>query len=51
MHAALNTLYGLPANDWKNYDARIDAVTCGDLARLAKKYLQRSQRVQLIVTP
>ncbi len=51
MHAALNTLYGLPANDWKNYDARIDAVTCADLARFAKKYFQRSQRVQLIVTP
>ena len=51
MHAALNTLYGLPANDWKNYDARVDAVTSGDLARFAKKYLQRKQRVQLIVTP
>ncbi|MDE3085021.1 MAG: insulinase family protein, partial [Verrucomicrobiota bacterium] len=25
MHAALNALYGLPINDWKNYDARIDA--------------------------
>jgi len=51
MHAALNTLYGLPANDWKNYDARIDAVTCADLARFAKKYLKREQRTQLVVTP
>jgi zinc protease len=51
MHAALNTLYGLPANDWKNYDAHIDAVTCADLARFAKKYLKREQRTQLIVTP
>jgi zinc protease len=51
MHAALNTLYGLPANDWKNYDARIDAVTIADLARFAQKYLKREQRVQLVVTP
>jgi zinc protease len=51
MQAALNSVYGLPANDWKNYDARIDAVTREDLARLAQRYFQRSRRTQLIVSP
>ena len=51
MHAALNVLYGLPVNDWKNYDARIDSVTRDDLARFVKKYFQPTQRTQLVVTP
>ncbi len=51
MQAALNALYGLPVNDWKNYDARVDAVTREALARFAQKYFQRAQRTQLVVTP
>lgn len=49
--AALNAVYGLPANDWKNYDARIDAVTIGDLARFAGQYLRADQRLRLVVRP
>ncbi len=49
--AALNALYGLPVNDWKNYDVRVDAVTRDDLARFALKYFQRAQRTQLVVSP
>lgn len=51
MHAALNALQGQPINDWKNYDGRIDAVTIGDLATFAQRYLARDRRTQLVVTP
>ena len=51
MQAALNALQGQPVNDWKNYDARVDAVTIGDLARFAQTHFQVSQRTQLVVRP
>ncbi|WP_438482072.1 M16 family metallopeptidase [Oleiharenicola lentus] len=49
--AALNAVYGLPVNDWRTYDARIDAVTLTDLQAFARKYFQRPERVQLVVKP
>ncbi|HTZ21353.1 MAG TPA: pitrilysin family protein [Opitutaceae bacterium] len=51
MNAGLNALYGLPVNDWKNYDARVEAVTREALAEFARRYLRREQRMQLIVRP
>jgi zinc protease len=51
MNAGLNALYGLPINDWKNYHARVDAVTREALAAFALHYLRREQRIQLIVRP
>lgn len=51
MQAALNALYGLPVNDWKDFDQRIDAVTIDDLARFARSYLRPEKRVQLVVRP
>jgi zinc protease len=51
MQAALNGLQGQPANDWKNYDARIDAVTTADLAAFAQRYFQADRRTQLVVRP
>jgi zinc protease len=51
MNAGLNALYGLPINDWKNYDARVGAVTREALAEFARRYLRREQRLQLIVRP
>lgn len=51
LHAALNTLQGQPADDWKNYDARIDAVTLADLAAFAQRFLVRSRATQLVVRP
>ena len=51
MQAGINTLQGQPINDWKNYDARIDAVTITDLAKFAQRYFQRSLRTQLVVRP
>ncbi|HYP16380.1 MAG TPA: pitrilysin family protein [Opitutus sp.] len=51
MHAALNALQGQPLNDWKNYDAKIDAVTIADLAAFATRYFRRERRTQLVVRP
>lgn len=51
MQAGLNALYQLPLNDWKNYDARIQAVTRDNLAEFARRYFQRDQRTQLVVQP
>lgn len=51
MHAGLNTLYGLPADDWQGYDARIDAVTIEALRVFALRYFQRARRTQLVVKP
>ena len=46
--AALNAIYGLPVNDWRNYDARIDAVTAADIRRYAGGHLVPARRVRLI---
>ncbi len=51
MQAALNAVCGLPVNDWRNYDARIDAVTAADLRAFARKYFQPAQMTQLVVKP
>jgi zinc protease len=51
MQAGLHALQGLPVNDWRNFDARIDAVTITDLADFARRYFQRSLRTQLVVRP
>jgi zinc protease len=51
LQAALNTLQGQPLNAWKEYDARVDAVTIADLAAFAQKYFQRTRRTQLVVRP
>ncbi len=51
MQAALNAVYGLPVNDWRTYDARIEAVTLARVQAFAVKYFQLAQRVQLVVKP
>lgn len=51
MQAGLNALQGLPINDWKNYDARVEAVTIADLAEFAQRRFTRAQRTQLVVRP
>lgn len=51
LQAAVNVLAGLPASDWTNYDAHVDAVTIAQLAAFATRYFRREQRTQLIVRP
>jgi truncated hemoglobin YjbI len=51
MQAALNAVYHLPVNDWRTYDARIDAVTLADLQAFARRYFRPEARVQLVVKP
>jgi len=51
MQAALNALYGLPVNDWRHYDARIDAVTVDALRDFALRYFQLARRTQMVVKP
>lgn len=51
LQAALNAAYGLPVNDWRNYDGRIDAVDLGRLRDFARRRLVAARRTQLIVRP
>lgn len=51
MQAGLNALYGLPVNDWQNYNSYIDAVTLQRLQDFAKTYFKRDLRTQLVVKP
>jgi len=51
MQAALNSVYGLPVNDWRTYDARVDAVTLASIRDFALRYFNPGQRVQLVVKP
>ena len=51
MQAGVNALQGQPINDWKNHDARVEAVTIQDLAAFAERYFQQSLRTQLTVRP
>ena len=51
MQAGINALQGQPINDWKNHDARVDAVTVPALAQFAQRYFQKNLRTQLIVRP
>jgi zinc protease len=47
-YASLNAVYGLPVNDWRNFDAHIGAVTADDVRRYAQKHFDPSRRVRLI---
>lgn len=51
MQAALNAIYGLPVNDWRTYDAKVDAVTLADIQAFARRYFEPDRRVQLVVKP
>jgi len=51
MQSGLNAIYGLPVNDWRTYDARVDAVSLAAVREFALKYLQPARRVQLVVKP
>lgn len=49
--ACLNALYGLPINDWKDYDERLDRLRPSDIQKFAEKYLRADQGVSLILGP
>jgi zinc protease len=51
MRAGIDVLQGRPIDDWTRYDGRIDAVTIADLAAFARRYFERTQRLQLVVGP
>jgi zinc protease len=54
IQAALNAIYGLPVNDWRYYDAKIDAVKLDDLEKFARVRFTSENRLQLLagaVTP
>ncbi len=51
MQAALNVTYNLPANDWSDYDDRIDSITIEDLQKFAIDMLNPDRAVRLIVKP
>ena len=49
--ACLNTLYGLPTNQWMTYDKDLEAVTLDSLQEFAQKYFCEEKRVRLTVKP
>ena len=49
LQSALNLTYGMPANDWIDYDERIDSVSAADLRRFAIDHLGLENRVRLVV--
>jgi zinc protease len=51
MQAALNVTYGLPVNDWMNFDEKLDRISIKDLAEFATKYFSVDKRFELIVRP
>lgn len=51
MQAALNVTYGLPVNDWMNFDEKIDRVSSEVVAEFATRYLSIDKRLELIVRP
>lgn len=47
----LDVLYGLPLNNWRTYDARMDALTVDDVTNFACKRLDPNRRVTLQIGP
>ena len=48
MQVALAVLQGRAPNEWKEYDARIEAVSREDLGEFARRYFQKKLRTQLV---
>lgn len=51
VQAALNALYGLPVNEWRDYDQKIDAVTAEAIQTFAQKHLLEANALRLAVLP
>lgn len=49
--ASLNALYGLPVNDWKDFDARLDALSLGEIQAYAASQFEADLGVSLILGP
>jgi len=46
---AMNVAYGLPVDDWRRYDDRIESVEAKDLQCFAEKYFDISKRVEFLI--
>jgi zinc protease len=44
-------LQGQPINGWRDYDAKIEAVSIADLTAFARAYFQKNRRTQVVVRP
>jgi len=51
MQAALNALYGLPVNSWRNYAEEIRGLKPGNVRAFARDMLDPARRVTLVVRP
>jgi zinc protease len=51
IQAALNAVYGLPVNDWRQYDAKVDAVTLKDFQAFARTRFTSENRLELLAGP
>lgn len=51
MEAGINRLHGLPVNDFKGYDARVDAVRVKHLQAFANEFFRPEKKVTLVIGP
>ena len=51
MNAALNVLYGISLNAWRDYDKKIDAVSIDRLQAFAKARFTKENGVRMVVGP
>ena len=51
MHAAIQVTYGLPIEDDTQYAAKLEQIDISTLARFAKQYFSKDQKVQLTIGP
>lgn len=49
--ATLNALYHKPVEDWKNYHAKVDAITVEQISSFAQQFLHPDKRLRLSVGP
>lgn len=47
--ALLDTIYGLPINNWRSYNERINRITKEQLQQFAMKHFEKSNRVRLAI--
>ena len=51
MQAGLNATYGLPINDWMNFDEKVEQVRNEDLVQFVETFFVEAKRLEMIIRP